>query len=146
MNQSQQTNPSFSPRIFSNIFMLLNFLDPFLYSFVSFYIVTPAFNCTMRFSNFLYSFFTNVFPRRIKGFPLYCFIFFYCFLKWYWLLWPWNCWPWFKRVSKAEKLQLHCCGTDKIKLFKLLPFARLTSALCYLCPGAFYKTAKLLKH
>ena len=51
-----------------------------------------------------------------------------------------------ERVSKAEKLRLHCCGTDKMKLIKLLPFARLASPLCYHSPGALNKMAKLLKH
>ena len=51
-----------------------------------------------------------------------------------------------KRVSKAEKLRLHCCGANKIKLLKLFPFARLTYPLWYLCPGALYKMANLLKH
>ena len=47
-----------------------------------------------------------------------------------------------KRVSNAEKLLLHCYGTDKMKL---LPFVRLTSPLCYLCPDALEKKAKLQK-
>ena len=34
-----------------------------------------------------------------------------------------------KQVSKAEKLRLHSCGTDKTKLLKLLSFASLTYSL-----------------
>ena len=41
-----------------------------------------------------------------------------------------------KRVSKAEKMRLHCCGTDKMKHLDILPFASLTSPFCYLCPDA----------
>ena len=41
-----------------------------------------------------------------------------------------------KQFKQAEKLQLHCCGTNKIIHLKLLHFACLTSLLCNLCPDA----------
>ena len=49
-----------------------------------------------------------------------------------------------KKFSKAEKLRLHCCGTDKIIFLKLLSFHFLTSSLCYLYPYALNSPWRLM--
>ena len=41
-----------------------------------------------------------------------------------------------KKISKPEKLRLHCCGTNKIKLLKCLLFSISTYPFGFLCPGS----------